>query len=170
MASPLFRVVVSSPDSSPEHQRQKWSVTAAVRQHWPPCMARRGRSPARSAPCCSWIWSGPVWGSTRISSAALDGRRPRPGGAEDACRRKAQLGMDILGLPLGLASEGSRPSTRRCPSWRPACELMVFLDQDHGLEIWERLIARRTNFDHRRAAGWRSWRAGLNGWASPATA
>jgi hypothetical protein len=28
-------------------------------------------------------------------------------------------------------------------------EVMVFVDQERGLEIWERLIARRTNFAHR---------------------
>ncbi|MEA5423154.1 hypothetical protein VB777_08155 [Synechococcus sp. CCY9202] len=51
---------------------------------------------------------------------SFDGRRPRPGGAEDACRRKAQLGMDILGLPLGLASEGSFSSHPALPILGPA--------------------------------------------------
>lgn len=80
---------------------------------------------------------------------SFDGRVPRAGGAEQSCRRKAQLGMDILGLPLGLASEGSFGPHPELPFLATGLEVMVFLDQEHGLEIWERLIARRTNFAHR---------------------
>ncbi|MCX5932426.1 MAG: hypothetical protein NTW83_11540, partial [Cyanobacteria bacterium] len=91
---------------------------------------------------------------------SFDGQVPRSGGPEQACRRKAQLGMDILDLPLGLASEGSFGPHPALPFLAAGLELMVFLDQERGLEIWERLIARRTNFDHRYAAEL----AELEGW------
>lgn len=91
---------------------------------------------------------------------SFDGRVPRAGGAEQACRRKAQLGMDILDLPLGLASEGSFGPHPALPFLATGLELMVFLDQERNLEIWERLIARRTNFDHRCAGEL----AELEGW------
>lgn len=91
---------------------------------------------------------------------SFDGRVPRAGGAEQACRRKAQLGMDILDLPLGLASEGSFGPHPALPFLAAGLELMVFLDQERDLEIWERLIARRTNFDHRCAGEL----AELEGW------
>ena len=37
----------------------------------------------------------------------FSGERPRPADAPEACRRKAEAGMDRTGLDLGLASEGS---------------------------------------------------------------
>ncbi|EAQ75568.1 MULTISPECIES: DUF6671 family protein [unclassified Synechococcus] len=91
---------------------------------------------------------------------SFDGRVPRAGSAEQACRHKALVGMASLGLPLGMASEGSFGPHPALPVLAAGLEVMVFLDQDHGLEIWERLIARRTNFDHRCAAEL----AGLEGW------
>ncbi|MCP9823998.1 DUF6671 family protein [Synechococcus sp. EJ6-Ellesmere] len=91
---------------------------------------------------------------------SFDGRVPRTGGPEQACRRKAQLGMERLGLPLGLASEGSFGAHPSLPFLAAGLELMVFLDQERSLEIWERLIARRTNFDHRSATAL----AELEGW------
>ncbi len=83
---------------------------------------------------------------------SFDGLVPRQGGAEQACRRKALVGMAALGLPLGLASEGSFGAHPQLPFLAAGLEVMVFVDQERGLEIWERLIASRTNFDHRCAA------------------
>jgi hypothetical protein len=80
---------------------------------------------------------------------SFDGRVPRTGSPEQACRRKAQLGMESLNLPLGLASEGSFGPHPQLPFLAAGLELMVFLDRERGLEIWERRIARHTNFDHR---------------------
>ncbi len=91
---------------------------------------------------------------------SFDGRVPRARSAEQACLHKAQLGMETFGLPLGLASEGSFGPHPALPFLPAGLELMVFLDQERGLEIWERLIARRTNFDHRCATEL----AELEGW------
>lgn len=91
---------------------------------------------------------------------SFDGRQPRLDGAEAACRHKALLGMEWLDLPLGLASEGSFGPHPALPVLAAGLEVMVFLDQERGLEIWERLVARRTNFDHRCAAELKE----LEGW------
>lgn len=63
------------------------------------------------------------------------GETPRPGTQLDAARRKARRGMELAGLPLGLASEGSfgpDPFTGMFP-WN--VELLVWIDDELGLEI-----------------------------------
>ena len=60
---------------------------------------------------------------------------PRPGSQLDAQRRKARTGMDLSGLPLGLASEGSfgvDPFTGMLP-WN--IELVMLIDDRLGIEI-----------------------------------
>ncbi len=75
------------------------------------------------------------------------GTVPREGSAEEACRRKAELGMDQTGLPLGLASEGSFGPHPQLPCLAVGQELITLVDRSRNLVITERLIARRTNFD-----------------------
>jgi hypothetical protein len=60
---------------------------------------------------------------------------PRPGSQLDAARRKARKGMELSGLPVGLASEGSfgpDPFTGMFP-WN--VELLVWLDDRLGVEV-----------------------------------
>jgi hypothetical protein len=60
---------------------------------------------------------------------------PRAGTQLDAARKKARIGMELAGLPLGLASEGSfgpDPMLGVIP-WN--VELLVFLDDESGIEI-----------------------------------
>lgn len=60
---------------------------------------------------------------------------PRDGTQTEAARKKARIGMELSGLPLGLASEGSfgpDPFLGMVP-WNT--ELIVFLDDEAGLEI-----------------------------------
>lgn len=60
---------------------------------------------------------------------------PRPGTQLQAARRKARKGMELSGLPLGMASEGSfglDPFTRLFP-WN--VELLVWIDDELGIEI-----------------------------------
>jgi hypothetical protein len=60
---------------------------------------------------------------------------PRPGSQLDAARRKARVGMELSGLPLGMASEGSfglDPFAGMFP-WN--IELMVLLDDRLGIEV-----------------------------------
>ncbi|AOG25339.1 DUF6671 family protein [Acidovorax sp. RAC01] len=59
----------------------------------------------------------------------------RPGTQLDAARRKARKGMELSGLPLGLASEGSfgpDPFTGMFP-WN--VEMLVLIDDVLGIEI-----------------------------------
>lgn len=60
---------------------------------------------------------------------------PRPGTQLDAARRKARIGMELSGLSIGLASEGSfgpDPMTGMLP-WN--VELIVLIDDRLGLEV-----------------------------------
>lgn len=60
---------------------------------------------------------------------------PRFGTQLDAARRKARIGMELSGLPIGLASEGSfgpDPMTALFP-WN--LELLVLLDDRLGIEV-----------------------------------
>ncbi|MEN9903943.1 MAG: hypothetical protein RLZZ555_508 [Pseudomonadota bacterium] len=60
---------------------------------------------------------------------------PRPGSQLEAARRKARKGMELSGLPIGLASEGSftpDPLTGLFP-WN--VELLVLIDELRGIEI-----------------------------------
>ena len=60
---------------------------------------------------------------------------PRPGSQLDAARRKARKGMELSGLPLGLASEGRfgpDPFSAMFP-WN--VELLVWLDDTLGIAV-----------------------------------
>lgn len=60
---------------------------------------------------------------------------PRPGSQMDALRRKVRKGMELSGLPLGLASEGSfgpDPFGGLFP-WN--VELVIWIDDEQGVEV-----------------------------------
>lgn len=60
---------------------------------------------------------------------------PRPGTQLEAARRKARIGMELSGLPIGLASEGSfgpDPFSGLFP-WN--VEMLVLIDDRLGLEV-----------------------------------
>ena len=60
---------------------------------------------------------------------------PRAGTQLEAARRKARIGMELAGLPLGLASEGSfgpDPMVGMLP-WN--VEFLIFIDEERELEI-----------------------------------
>ncbi|CAM3730795.1 DUF6671 family protein [Polynucleobacter arcticus] len=60
---------------------------------------------------------------------------PRHGSQLDAARKKAQVGMELLGTDFGLANEGAfvaDPYTGMLP-WNN--ELVILIDQQHQLEI-----------------------------------
>ena len=60
---------------------------------------------------------------------------PRPGSQLDALRRKARIGMDLSGLPLGLASEGSFGSDPFAGMLPWNIELLMLIDDRLGIEI-----------------------------------
>lgn len=81
----------------------------------------------------------------------FSGEIPRQGPARDVAIRKAHLGMDALGLPLGLASEGSFGPH---PQWMfiPAdFELLAFVDAVQGITIVEQVLSTETNYAQTRA-------------------
>lgn len=72
---------------------------------------------------------------------------PRPGTQLDAARKKARLGMELAGLTLGLASEGSfgpDPYTGTLP-WN--VEMIVWIDDTLDIEVVG-VASGATNFAH----------------------
>lgn len=60
---------------------------------------------------------------------------PRLGTQIDAARKKARIGMDISGLPLGLASEGSLGADPFVGIFPWNLELLLFIDDIRGIEV-----------------------------------
>jgi hypothetical protein len=78
---------------------------------------------------------------------------PRPGTQLETARKKARIGMEMAGLPLGLASEGSfgpDPVAGLVP-WN--VELVVFIDDERGLEVVG-VAQSGANHAHTQAADW----------------
>lgn len=77
----------------------------------------------------------------------------REGSQLDAARKKARIGMELSGLSIGLASEGSfgsDPFTGMLP-WNR--ELLIWIDDRLGIEVIAN-SAGKTNFSHRLAESW----------------
>lgn len=82
------------------------------------------------------------------SLGTFTGEVERPGTMLDTAVAKARLGMRHAGARLGLASEGSygpHPFAAFVPT---GTELLVLVDDDHGLVIHQAHVCERTNFDH----------------------
>lgn len=60
---------------------------------------------------------------------------PRAGLQIEAARQKARIGMDLAGLPLGLASEGSFGPDPMVGMFAWNVEFVIFIDDEQGLEI-----------------------------------
>lgn len=74
------------------------------------------------------------------------GETPRPATMRDTARMKARLGMQAAGLLLGIASEGSFGPHPFMPFLAAGRELMIFIDDRHGIEVVEEAVSERTNF------------------------
>lgn len=78
---------------------------------------------------------------------------PRAGTQIEAARKKARIGMELAGLPLGLASEGAfgpDPMLGMLP-WN--VEVLVFIDAERELEVVG-LAQGKSNHAHRLVADW----------------
>lgn len=78
---------------------------------------------------------------------------PRPGRQLEAARKKARIGMELAGLTLGLASEGSfgpDPYTGMFP-WN--VEMIVWIDDTLGIEVVGVAFG-KTSFSHLLTANW----------------
>lgn len=60
---------------------------------------------------------------------------PRAGKQIEAARKKARLGMELSGLSLGLASEGSFGPDPMVGMFPWNVEFLIFIDDEQGLEI-----------------------------------
>ncbi len=78
---------------------------------------------------------------------------PRAGTQLEAARKKARLGMELAGLPLGLASEGSFGPDPMVGMFPWNVEMIVWIDDALGIEV-AGMAAGKTNFAHRLAADW----------------
>jgi len=59
----------------------------------------------------------------------------RAGTQLEAARRKARIGMELAGLPIGLASEGSFGPDPMVGMFPWNVEVLIFIDNEQGLEI-----------------------------------
>ncbi|MGY6553309.1 MAG: DUF6671 family protein [Wenzhouxiangella sp.] len=78
---------------------------------------------------------------------------PRAGTQIEAARKKARIGMELAGLPLGLASEGAfgpDPMLGMLP-WN--VEVLVFIDAERELEVVG-LAQGKSNHAHRLVSDW----------------
>lgn len=78
---------------------------------------------------------------------------PRAGSQREAARRKALIGMEIAGLPLGLASEGAfgaDPYLGAAP-WNT--EMVLLVDDLHGIEVVG-VAQGPSRFAHRLTGDW----------------
>lgn len=76
----------------------------------------------------------------------FSGEIERVGTPLEVVLRKARLGMDAVGLTLGIASEGSFGPDPLVPFVPVDHELLAFVDDDLGIEIVEQVLSPRTNF------------------------
>jgi hypothetical protein len=74
------------------------------------------------------------------------GEVPRPAPMRETARRKALMGMECLGLPLGIASEGSFGPHPVIPFLPAGHELMIFIDRTRSVEVVEEHFSATTNF------------------------
>ena len=70
----------------------------------------------------------------------------RMGTMRDAALQKARMGINATGLPLAIASEGSFGPHPAIPFLPLGHEVLVFVDAERGLEIFEEQVSERTNF------------------------
>ena len=71
----------------------------------------------------------------------------------EAARKKAHIGMELSGLPLGLASEGSFGPDPFAGMFPWNLELLVWIDDARGLEVVG-MAQGKANFSHLLTADW----------------
>jgi len=81
------------------------------------------------------------WGS-------FAGDVPRQGSMEEAARAKARSAMIMTGLPAGVASEGSYGPHPYLPFLPLGVELLIWIDDENGVEIVETMSDPAPCFDH----------------------
>ena len=77
----------------------------------------------------------------------------RAGTQLEAARKKARIGMELSGLPLGLASEGSFGPDPMVGMFPWNVEFLLFIDDEQGLEIVG-VAQGKANHAHRLVSSW----------------
>jgi len=78
---------------------------------------------------------------------------PRAGTQLEAARKKARVGMELSGLPLGLASEGAFGPDPMAGLFPWNVELLLFIDDERGIEVTG-LAQQSTRFAHLLTDDW----------------
>ncbi len=76
------------------------------------------------------------------------GEIPRVGSMQEIIIKKARIGMELSGLPFGIASEGSYGPHPYIPFISSDLEMLVFIDDKLGFVLIEQLLTAKTNFAH----------------------
>jgi hypothetical protein len=84
----------------------------------------------------------------------FSGEVPRLGHPLEVLRKKVQLGIHNSGIPLGVANEGSFGPHPWVPYIGSDHEMMIWKDEDLGIEIVEQLISLETNYETLTVASW----------------
>lgn len=78
----------------------------------------------------------------------FSGEIPRLADALSTCKAKASFGIEASGLGLGLASEASFGPHPAMPLLAVGQELLLFLDEERDLCVFEQCLDWRTNYSH----------------------
>lgn len=78
---------------------------------------------------------------------------PRAGSQIEAARRKARIGMELSGLPLGLASEGSFGPDPMAGLFPWNVEVLLFIDDERDIEVTG-MAQQATRFAHLLTDDW----------------
>lgn len=82
------------------------------------------------------------------------GEIERKGTPLETLRKKARMGMEHLGFKYGLASEGSFGPYVYFPFIAQDHEILLWVDDERGIEIVEQKISTETNFDSKTISTW----------------
>ena len=91
---------------------------------------------------------------------------PRAGTQLEAARKKALIGMELSGLPLGLASEGSFGPDPMMGMFPWNVEFLIWIDDVNGLEVVG-MAQGPAKFAHLRASDWPAAAAFARQWGFP---
>lgn len=91
---------------------------------------------------------------------------PRAGSQLEAARKKARVGMELAGLPLGLASEGSFGPDPFLGMFPCNVEILIWIDSDRDLEVVG-VAQGKANFSHLLTSDWAEAEAFARHWGFP---
>lgn len=74
------------------------------------------------------------------------GETERPGDMLETARIKAEVGIELTGGKLAIASEGAYGPHPFLPYVASGSEIVIWLDTDNGIEVCEQSFVRRTNY------------------------